>query len=185
MQLGSKLLRSRSGQAVIEFVLSLMFLMGLVVFIIHLAMSMAVGNFVHYATFMSARALLSSSMNEQEQQENAERVLAKMLKSGTRFSGWITPSMTFAGGGRFPGAKVVTQASNWAGGINDNRASSWMSGVLYQFDMKVFMGPISGTSGSNITLTSESMLGRETSAAECMSKLRAIQGSEVFIDNGC
>ncbi|MCM0605325.1 MAG: hypothetical protein KA715_04485 [Xanthomonadaceae bacterium] len=182
MQLGSKLLRSKSGQAVIEFVLSLMFLMGLVVFIIHLSMSMAIGNYIHYATFMSARALLSSALNEAAQKENAEEVISKMLKNGTRFSGWIEPSL--AGGGRFPGAKIITNPSSWSG-VNNHRASSWMSGVLYQFNMKVFMGPISGSAGSKISLTSESWLGRETSSAECAQKVRALQQGEVFIDNGC
>lgn len=183
-------MRSRSGQsgqAVIEFVLSLMFIMGLVVFIVNLAFNFAVGNFVHYATYMSARTLLASNESEVAQVETASKVLSTMMRGGTRFSGWITPVNGFGSGTSIAGAKIISKPSQY-GFDDDKRATSWISGVLYQFDMKMFLGPISGTKGSKLTLTSESWLGREESTEECLKTLVKTQGvseTEVHIDNGC
>lgn len=179
--------RSESGQAVIEFVLSLIFLMGFVVFIVHLSMSFAAGNYIHYATFMGARTLLPADMAADVQRSSAESVMRTMLSSssgGTRFAAWISPGQS-GNTTQVPGARIVTDAGQQSQNEN-SRYQSWIAGVMYEFNTKIFMGPLSGSvTGSNLTLTSESWLGREESFMECLNRMVSIQGNEVYLDNGC
>ena len=71
---------SEAGQSTIEFALVLMLLMGFILFYLQLAMVMGFGNYVHYATFMSARAYLSASGSEPDQAERAKAVINQMVK---------------------------------------------------------------------------------------------------------
>ena len=73
-------LRSQEGQSTIEFALTLILLMGFVLFYLQLSLVMAFGNYVHYATFMSARAYLSGGENQAEQARRARQVIVRMLK---------------------------------------------------------------------------------------------------------
>ena len=75
------------GQSTVEFALTMILLLGFTVYYFQFAMVMAWGNFVHYATFMSARALLAAGEDDQEQLERAKQVIVMMLKKSEGASG--------------------------------------------------------------------------------------------------
>ena len=49
---------NRTGQALMEFVLGLMIVISFFFFFMKMSATFVVGNFIHYATFMSARAYI-------------------------------------------------------------------------------------------------------------------------------
>ena len=177
--------KGRSGQATIEFALTMMLLLSLSFFYIQVCLVMAWGNYVHYATFMSARAYLSGGGSQEAQSERARRVLSRMVKR--------------AGGGRdrFPGIARGVGGGELAGALigggegfeYGNRDNNWQEGVRYTFRSRLFMIPMgkaaasgaaSTTEGANdLTLSSESWLLRERTYEECLGEMTGV------IDNGC
>lgn len=190
--------KSEQGQATIEFALSLILIMGFIFFYIQLALVFAWSNYIHYATFMSARAYLSGSVNREDQEERARKVIVKMLKKGESRAGLDRfPSVARGVGGDGLAGFYVRPPKEFNPSI---RNFSWLEGVRYAFRSKLFLIPFGGSSkesndgGKNeksvneISLTSESWLGREPSYAECinyLSKKAKEAVTEVVIDNGC
>ena len=173
--------KNQEGQATTEFALMLLFVMSLILFFMQLSLSFAWANYIHYATFMSARAYLAGGDDQSDQTERAKNVLAQMVKKGIGRENQD----------RFPAiAKGVGDISAGIGNgpifdAND-RNSSWMQGVRYTFRSRLFLVPLAGSSqGSgavnSLTLTSERWLGREKSYSECM----GVMASKGIIDNGC
>ncbi len=175
------------GQSTIEFALTLMLIAIFSLFYVQLSLVFAYGNFVHYATFMSARAYLASGPTKADQAGRARDVIVKMLQ---RSSGE-------AGTGRFPSLGKGFGPGNPPGfQVDDppqydpvNRDFSWMQGVRYTFRSRLFAVPLgrsSGTGGGGsvnvVTLTSESWLGREPSYEECAEEMSERKG---IFDNGC
>src|SRR5579872_2259405 len=74
--------REQSGQSTIEFALTLVLLMAIILFFLQLTLIFGYGNYVHYATFMSARAYLSAGANQDDQSQRAKDVLYRMLAKG-------------------------------------------------------------------------------------------------------
>ncbi len=187
--------KNESGQATVEFALTLILLIAFVFFYFQLAMVFAWGNFVHYATFMSARAYLSSGPNRTEQVERSRNVIGRMLKKSLVVSGkdrLPTIAVGVGGGSDMTGFQVDPPAQ-----FNSKvRDFSWLEGVRYTFKSRLFLIPFAGSSGqdqkgedkkqsvNSVTLTSESWLGREPSFSECKGYLG--EAFEIaFIDNGC
>lgn len=177
-----------SGQSTIEFALVLMLLMGFVLFYLQLSMVMGFGNYVHYATFMSARAYLSAGASEPEQVERANAVVERMLKRANSpgFDRFPSIAKGEGGGGEMRGLEVGKAAQFNA----SNPDLSWMQGVRYAFKSRLFLIPLGRggggaqgpASGNGIVLRSESWLGREPSYDDCKSFLGTKQG---IFDNGC
>lgn len=173
-----------SGQATIEFALSMILLMVFVVFFIQLSLVFAWGSYVHYATFMSARAYESGGVTEADQQERAASVIKSTLKKSNAEGQDRLPFIAKGvGGGDLTGASI---------GAHDQfngreRTLSWLEGVRYSFKSKLFLTPLGGASGgaarNSLTLTSESWLGRDPSFQECLDFVRGQRHGE--IDNGC
>ena len=175
-----------AGQSTVEFALTLIMLMAFVLFFIQLSLVFAFGNYVHYATFMSARALLSSGPSPDDQQSRARDVIVRMLKRSQGQAGVDRFRSIGKGiGDGDPSGFTVEDA-----GQNPSRDSSWMNGVRYTFRSKVFILPLEGRGkassprdqANQVTLTSESWLGREASYSECQTYMSTLKG---YFDNGC
>jgi len=171
-----------AGQSTIEFALTLILLMSFTMFFLRLSLMFGFGNYVHYATFMAARAYLAAGADG-TQEKRAEQVILAMLKKSVNTPGVDKFPMIAKGhgGGNVPG--LAFDHERYEPG---NPALSWMRGVRYTFRSRLFLIPFGGAGSvgnlNEIELTSESWLGREPSYSECqgeMSKMRADW------DNGC
>lgn len=171
-----------TGQAMIEFVLTVFLLFALIFFFIQLSLVFSFGNYVQYATFMSARAYLSAGRTQEDQVERAQNVIAQTVKAGIGRSGQDRfPSIAEGVGGEVPRGAEIGRGQNFN---RDDLNLSWMQGVRYTFRSRIFLLPLGrGVSNPNagfLTLTSESWLGRDPTTSEC----EAVMGSRLY-DNGC
>lgn len=179
--------RNERGQSTVEFALTMVLLFGFLIFFIKASWMFAFGNYVHYATFMAARAYLSGGYSDKDEQtERAKAVIIRMLKK----------SEGSAGVDRFPmiaqGVSSGTSGDRDIKGMEIRESDSkdkslfWMTGVRYTFKSTLFAMPFadskSGDSAGVLTLTSESWLGREQGAFECESEMGKVKG---IFDNGC
>lgn len=183
-----KLYSSSSGQAVIEFVLTMLILLTLLLFIIQATLFLSFGNFVQYATFMSARAYLSAWPTKNLQREHAEAVLRRTVKKSGGEDRIPLVAKGTDGNSQIKGADI--------GGFGDFKDcnsgktntcvenSSWQQGVRYSFKGRLFLMSLpsqqSSPQASDVDLTSESWLGREPTYEECSQNM----GKAIF-DNGC
>jgi hypothetical protein len=173
-----------SGQALIEFVLGLMIVISIFFFYVKMAATFAVGNFIHYATFMSARAYSASASTVDQQIQNAESVLRSLLVG--RWKALIKPGADSQG--NVPGATVGPGPYFQEDSLRD----FWNQGVTYSFETKLAFYPWSkGNQSIKLDLVSESWMRREESITECNETKRKVQssirvpGTEVEWDNGC
>ncbi len=176
------------GQSTIEFALTLILLFTFSMFFLKLAMFFGVANYVHYATFMSARAYLSAGEDRQgDQVRRARDVIVTTLKKSVGQSGtdrWPLVLKAEGGGGEILGfnADPPSQYSD----VDSN--SSWMQGVRYTFKGNFFLAPLGvrgergNTQVNSMSLTSESWLGREPNYNECAREMGRHHG---LFDNGC
>ena len=174
----------QSGQSIIEFALAMTITFGILLFFIQLSLVLSFGNYVQYATFMSARALLSGGLTSEDQTSRATRVLARMVKKGeNRQTQDKLPMIARGfGGGPVPGGEIGSGQNFDPHDYN----LSWMEGVRYTFRSRLFGMPLGRASASDpkagyLTLTSESWLGRSPTYEEC----RGAMKKEWLIDNGC
>jgi hypothetical protein len=173
--------KNESGQATIEFALTLMLLLVFFFFYLQLSLVMAVGNYFQYATFMSARALLSSGPDDGDQIDRATQVLSMMVKRGANNPGqdrWTPIAKGAGGGGGIVTGALIGQGPEFA---PKDRDKSWQEGVRYTFRSRLFLIPFGNVPGA-IELTSESWLGREPTISECSDFMSTVSG---IIDNGC
>jgi hypothetical protein len=175
----------------VEFALTLVLLMSFMLFFVQLSLVLAFGNYVHYATFMAARAYLSAGSEKDDQQRRATEVIVKMLKRSTGEQG--TDKFPFiakgVGGTAITGLRFDSSAL-----VPGSRDLGWLEGVQYHFKSRLFMlpfAPLQSTrnstdndSGSlnSLTLVSESYLGKEMSYYDCVQLMRR---SGAYFDNGC
>jgi hypothetical protein len=178
---------SESGQSLVEFALSIFLVFGLLFFFIQLALVLSWGNFVQYATFMSARAYLSGGANRIDQEDRARDVLRRMVKRGM-----ISNEDRFPGIARgVEGDDDTVKGASIGPGPDFNPGNydlSWMQGVRYTFRSRLFVLPVGrpGTtpspSSGQVILTSESWLSRDPTYQECVSTMQTLRGQ---FDNGC
>ncbi len=158
-------------------------------FFVKLSCTMVVANYVHYATFMAARAYQSSEINPDQQLQNAEAVLKETL--GNRFKSIIRPD---------PGAKGLAEQSTGVPGGNvgsgpillqeDALRYQWNQGVTYAFKALLGFFPFVSARGENQTITislvSESWAGRETTVEECLNRKKQMGAVAPLLewDNG-
>lgn len=186
---GQNALRSEHGQAMIEFVLTMLLLFSLIFFFIQLSLILSFGNFVQYATFMSARAYLSGGVDPADQEARAVRVMATTVKGGANAGAQDRFPMFAQGFGS--GQLAGVQVGPGQGFDETDYDLSWMQGVRYTFRSRLFLLPLGKTTagGANglkgdgqLELTSESWLGREPTYKECATLM---QGQSWKFDNGC
>lgn len=176
--------KQESGQSTVEFALTLVLLMSIILFFLQLTLIFGYGNYVHYATFMAARAYLSSGPDQDDQATRAKDVLNQMLTQGGQDGGAARWGFIGQGtGGTDPIGAEIGASQNPPFSATD-RNLSWLQGVRYTFRSRLFvlpMGRANAASSANIlTLTSESWLGREPSFSECTQDMAGRD-----YDNGC
>lgn len=185
MSLTGTLSWEQSGQSTVEFALAIMMLMGFVLFFVQLTLVFGLGNYIHYATFMAARAQLAAGPNSDDQRERARAVIVRSLKKSEGQSGVDRfPFIAKAEGGGDPNGAQIGPAPEFNDG---DTALSWLQGVRYRFRSRLFILPLGGKRGSDtvksVKLTSESWLGREPTTDECVAEMSS-RGGGIF-DNGC
>ena len=165
--------KNESGQSTTEFLLSLTLLLSFSMFFIQLCFLFAWGNYVHYATFMAARAFTAGGVDESDQIQRATDVITRMLKKKNSPGADRMPSV--AKGVAIPGGAdqaLGLHVGAYGGGQNgggfnrDLKSYSWLEGVRYRFSGRLFLIPLGGgvvknvaakTSKDNVLeLTSES-----------------------------
>lgn len=179
--------KQQQGQSTVEFALTLILFLAFILFYFQLSMIFAFGNYAHYATFMSARAMLSAGATKSDQVTRAKDVIILTLKKSAGQAGVDKFPMIAKGFGEGEvGGLALDAPEQYKAG---DRTFSWMQGVRYTFKGKLFLIPFGGSSGktptgdtmNSISLTSESWLGREPSEEEC----RTYMKNGWFFDNGC
>lgn len=179
-----------SGQSTIEFALSLIFIMGFTMFYLKLSLVLAYGNFVQYASFMAARAYLSSGPDQADQVARAKDTIVQLLKKSEGQTGierFPFAADAVRGAGNIEGVPGVLIGAGEFFGAGDP-AKSWQQGVRYTFKGKLpfLLGnqqaaPRTSEGQPGLELKSESWLGREPSYVECEDDL----GRMGIFDNGC
>ncbi|MGK5086263.1 TadE family protein [Bdellovibrionota bacterium FG-2] len=175
--------KDESGQSTIEFALTMVLLIAFILFFLQLTLVFGVGNYFHYATFMSARAYLAAGSTPDDQRERANSVAIRMLKKSESQAGADRFPSIAQGMGEGDVKGLTVQAADPA-----NLDSSWMQGVRYKFRSRLFLMPLAGKTGkgqsslNQLILTSESWLGREPSYQDCQNEMEKMKG---LFDNGC
>lgn len=176
-----------SGQSLVEFALSIFLVFGLLFFFVQLSLVLSWGNYVQYATFMSARAYLSGGVSKSDQTQRAKDVLIRMVKRGSLSNADRFPMIAQG----FGGDDDTVKGSSIGGGPTfdpGNYDLSWMQGVRYTFRSRLFVLPVGrpgappDASKGQAVLTSESWLGRDPTYQDCLATMRQLKGQ---IDNGC
>lgn len=196
--------KNESGQVIIEFVIVFSMIMTILFLFVQMSWGIAWGHYTHYATYMAARAYLSAHATQGDQYEAAAAVLRQTLKAGGKDPfPFLAPSRP--GGDRdatgsepVPGAMVGMHPE--AVGKERSRLYSWAEGVQYNFNIKLFLLPISKMVSENgqgetirpgqgqergkaitfkgmIPFTSDAFLGREQSVAECFNEMTRLSTS--------
>lgn len=174
--------QAQQGQAIMEFLLGLLMVISFFFFYVKLAAVFAIGNYIHYATFMSARAYVSSAASEADQKSNAQAVIESMLVG--RWKHLLQPKE----GNEVKGLTIGQ--GNFYG--DDPYGNYWNQGVTYHFQSKLSLYPWNRNQGAPpilLDLTSESWLGREQSTDECKGKTKAkiktlIRDADIYWENG-
>jgi hypothetical protein len=188
--------KRQSGQSTVEFILTIILLMGFVTFYTRFAYFLGYANLVQYATFMSARAYQSAAATQDEQVAAAESVIVALLKKSQgqrnteRFG--IAKAET---GGSPKGARIGADTANF---VATDENFSWLQGVRYSFRGQLFVNlfgtkptaasAASGALPGEVMLTSESWLGREPTDEECSQELATRSSGGIKLeepDNGC
>ncbi len=172
------------GQSTIEFILTLTLMVAFTLFFLQLSLIFAVGNYFHYATFMTARAYLSAGPDSTDQIQRARTLGTQMTKQSLGTAGidrW--PGIAEGIGGGQPRGMEIGRGRQF---IDGDIAYSWQEGVRYTFRSPLFLGLFVGNDETfqNLTLTSESWLGREPTYRECLEHMSTL-APRVVIDNGC
>ncbi len=154
--------QQEEGQALIEFLLGLMVVISFFFFYIRMCAVFAIGNYIHYATFMAARTLSSSSITADTQQSNAQAIMDAMVTN--HFKTFITPVGPANIG---PGDFFQTAP------LRDN----WNQGVSFEFKSKLSLYPWNKSGQSiDLDLTSNSWMPREETSDDCSAKRSKIKG---------
>jgi hypothetical protein len=148
---------NESGQAIIEFTFAMLIVISFFFFYIKMAALFAVGNYIHYATFMSARSYFSSAANKSAQEDSGTDVLSRMTKG--RWKSIVKP---------VAGGDVVGPGAYYD---EDKNKNYWNQGAVFTFKSALSIYPWSkGGEALTLNLRSESWTGREESSEECEKK---------------
>jgi len=175
-----------SGQSTVEFALTMILISAFMFLFFQLSMVMGFSSYVQYATFMAARAYLAAGPSAQDQENRARTVIQQMLKTTAGNGKDRLPSIAKGEGGSdgaVPGLSFDAPQFD-----AKNRDYSWLRGIRYSFKGRVFLMPIGSGAATKpgaafLSLTSESYLGRETTAEDCTTEMQN-RGGGIY-DNGC
>lgn len=172
-----KSIKKESGQSTIEFLTTMTFAIGLVFFVVRLALVYTNGFLVHYATFMASRSYLVID-NNLAGASTADPVAADEAKKV--FESYQVLSLL--------------DASNVDFQVNSPDFGGRKSyvGPYVKFKQRFPSPSLVGTN-QTLNLTSESFLGREPTRSECVERIcEALTAAGTncnqyvtFFDNGC
>lgn len=198
--------KRESGQAMIEFIIVSSLILTMIFAFVQIAWASAWGHYVHYSTFMAARAYLSSATSKLQQSDNATQVLRRMVKhqDGDKEALDFVAKKA-AGDDRditdcpepVQGA-CVGEHPQWRTSPT-SRAYSWAEGVQYNYGVKLYILPISSiveekgkavsigvgedkvqtTWSGYIPFTSDAFLGRERSHGDCLDDMTRLSQSDL------
>lgn len=209
---------NEEGQVIVEFVIVFGLIATLIFLFVQMSWGIAWGHYVHYSTYMASRAYMAAGNTQADQYSAAKAVLLQTVKAGGKdIFPFLAPSR--GGGDRdATGAEPVTGAMvgkhPFMVGKEHSRLFSWAEGVQYNFNVKMFLLPISafvakGGQGETITpggqgkaiswkgvipFTSDSFLGREPTTDECLHDITRLStqsginrgdNADFIEDNGC
>ena len=150
------------GQALTEFILGMMILISFSFFFIKMAAVFAIGNYIHYATFMGARSYMASHDKVSTQEESAQQVMKDMV--GGRWKGLIKPKN---GSGKVGPGQI----------FQDEPLNYWNQGVSFPYTATLSLYPWNKQGQSvKMELVSESWMAREETTEECRKKAVEVKG---------
>ena len=153
-QVREKKKRKDAGQVIIEFIFVVMIILSLIFVFIQMAWGIAMGHYIQYATFMSARAYLAASIQKTDQRDNAMDSLNSYVKKKGGSGGDILPFVARARTADqrdasacaedIPGACIGAHPKLSDDIVNNSqiRIFSWMEGVQYSFEVPLYLLPI-------------------------------------------
>ncbi len=171
-------LKTRSGQAAIEFIAVIVVVFFFLFFYLSLAIVLTVSEYMDYATFMAARTYKAGFSSEEFQRRGAQEQVFR------KYTDKINPSI----------------ARNFKLEFTQlDPKDDQTQGIVATYDMDLFYLPPIFVTGDNqpasrITLKSETFLGRDPTTRECISYFEQLtqslgidMGGRVTLmdDNGC
>lgn len=188
--------RNKRGQSLIEFVIMSLVYFTFFFMTVRMAINYVTGHYVHYATYVAARALFAGGQDDNSQITAARQTLVDYLgEDGNRFG--LRPNDE-NGGGAVPGAFVGGGPEYRPTGRGTN--NRWQYGVTYSFKQRLYLMPLIEAAArragnGELSLTSESWLGKEVRFVDCDNYMTGREGRtgsvppgapEVWMyDNGC
>jgi Flp pilus assembly protein TadG len=194
--------KGERGQVLIEFLIVSTMIFTLIFVFVAIAWGIAYGHYVQYATYISARAYLSSNTTQQDQATAAADTLRSMVMRGqSEMISFLAKARrgddrdAAMGAELVPGASIGTHPQSVV--RMNSRKYSWAEGVQYNYSLRLFLLPLAGWmvkegKGTNIQpgtgadpskaieyagtipFTSDSYLGREVSFSECWQEMERI-----------
>lgn len=157
------MVQNSRGQSTVEFIVSFSSVFLFIFFFIKLSFNYTEGFLIHYSTFMASRSYLVQDNGRND------------MSDPRRIFNFFTPNDSHA-----------------ASRLKSISEEGIFRGLYYDFEQKFSPSNIIGGSGS-MKLTSESYIGKEPTAQECISRICAILGNsgpncntfKTFADNGC
>lgn len=172
-------LKSQRGQSAIEFIVVVTVVFFFLLFYLSFSITLVASEYVDYATFMAARTYKSGNIDRDSQEDAARRV----------FNQYLNPLLE---------SNVIRKSSLE---FSPQNIANQTEGVLAQYQVDLFyLPPLFVKPGdspvSRITLSSQSLLGRDPSLTECINFFKSfstrfglnIENSflvNVMDDNGC
>ncbi len=152
----------------IEFVLGLMIVISFLAFYVKFSALFAVGNYIHYATFMAARAYSSSAPTRQDQEDRARQVMSRSVIG--KFKALLAPK---GDDGVSIGEGPYYQ--------EDPGVQGWNTGVTYAFTSRIGLYPWSQKGQDlKLDLVSESWMPRNVTEAEVEQQRKRLEGGSVI-----
>ncbi len=166
MERKKNILRSRAGQAGIEFMGVMVVIFFFLFFFMSLAITLIVSDYLEYATFMAARTYKAGASTKAKQEEHAQIVFDTYFKK-------------IQGIARNP-----SPLSFIAADAEDNQTQ----GVLVNYTVDLFYMPpvfiLQGAPGSTMGLSAEAHLGRDPSFEDCIGFFEDFGQKTLQIQNG-
>lgn len=167
--------RKQSGQSLVEFIVVSLSFFTFLFILLKVSLMVAVGHFVHYATFMAARSYGAAHRTKQEQIQMGKQVLASYLGAdGNRFRSFIRAE---------DGAGQVGPGPQYKEAQADTH---WQQGAWFTFSSNIFLKPlVRGVRPQNLGFVSESWTNREPTYEECETYMTQGRDTPWLFDNGC
>lgn len=175
--------QNESGQSTIEFILTFVFGLSIVLVIFNTSINYATGYLVHYATFMASRVYLTGDTHTGTIGATSISYSEAEEKANAAFAAYNLGVM------RVPNENFKINRADRISGSNENLTVGGRTTFELALDM---IGRVAGQ--KKLEMVSESFLGKEPTRAECATRVcRAVTGADAcddtmdvtLFDDGC